>query len=423
MLSRPRASINVSKLLLAVSFTSALSSVAAAQAEDACRDVLSIGFTDVFNRSYSGSLESSIRNWSCLEESKSFWDSHSGGLSLGNKIVSLGATESGEGGGNVTIKDCNELNGYLKNETVEQIASAVLSPIAADAIRAWRDCMGGVSRASGNGVIARVESYSPVDGKFQIHLTWRNTYTDQKLPVIAGYSLDNADCENCKDELEHQSWRIFSSGRPFHDVVLRLTRKDNNKRTTFTMSTDQGPLHPSVWLPVFSPPVTGHCSRNCTSCVVQNHVYVCLECALKVSTILTGGSDHFDIPESQKGLLLSCYPLPRGKTFSITTQGKVWPDFTNNYGNHGGDIGGNVDWVIISHLAYDLGDANGTKRVTFAQSNIRSPTNLLTLSASGTVGDSAIVNAEILVQHLSMWPDSHGPLALDKDFVISLKVQ
>lgn len=394
--------------------------VAAGRAQDACSDVLNIGLRDTYNRAYSSSLIESLKDWASSQASKEFWQSNSAGFDLGiPDTLGLNATSTQNNGGSVHIKNEREFLENINAQNAEQLATVILSPIASDAISAWQSCIVERRRSSPNGVVATVEDYSPVDNRFKLLIQWRNTYANQRTPIIDDYTLDNADCTNADSKLG----RSWLSRQKVSDVELTCTRKVQTKRVTFSMNTDQGPLVPRVLMPIYTPPPTGHCSSSCDRCVIEDGTHVCKSCTIKVSSFLQQGVDYLDIPGRQPGMRFACYPLAKGNQYKLSAQGTIRANFTTNALDpgktyHVGDKISNglpVLWWV--QIGYKI-DGDDNFRPAYENTAAQGP--LTAHWADKELGAVSSVGGSIWVQQSQISPSVLGSVSLDRDFTVTI---
>jgi hypothetical protein len=393
--------------------------VTAGLAQDACSDVLNIGLRDTYNRAYSNSLVESLRDWASSEASKDFWQSHSDGLNLNvPDYLSLGISSTQNSGGTTHVKNEKEFTQSINSQNAEQLATVILSPIASDAIEAWKICTGERKRSSPNGVSATVESYSPDDNRFVLAIKWRNTFARQRDPLIDDYAIDNAVCPAALSKLG----KSYFSRQAVSDVDLECTRTDKTKRVTFSMNTDQGPLMPRAVLPIYTPPPTGHCSASCDRCIVEHGAYVCKSCTIKVSSLLQPGVDHIDVPVRQPGMRFACYPLAEGSRYKLSAQGTIRANFTTNaFDNRTYGVGEKISngkpilwWVQIGYKI----DGDENFRPAFEDTAAQGPLN--SHWSDKDLGAVTSVGGSIWAQQSQISPSVLGSVSLDKDFTVTI---
>jgi len=99
------------------------------KAQDACKDILSIGLRDAYDIAYSSNLDQSLRDWACSEHSQDYWDSHSGGVAIGYAGYSVAGNKADSDGGSIHVKDCREFTKNLSSSTAQRMAATVLDPL------------------------------------------------------------------------------------------------------------------------------------------------------------------------------------------------------------------------------------------------------------------------------------------------------
>lgn len=388
-------------------------------AQDACKDILSIGLRDSYEMSYSTALDDSLRDWACSDHFTDFENTHSSGFDIGYGGYQLGSTDSKSDKAVTSIRDCKEFAHHINNETAMKIATTVLSPITKDVIPAWQECM--KSAHSSNGVTASIESYSPVDDDFTISIRWHNIRSDQRVPLVNTYDIKNAVCLSAKTYLD----KTIFGRQEVRDINLNCHRESKSQRVKFSMITNQGPMEPDAVIPIYSPPPTGHCGTYCSSCSLVNNAYSCSSCKVKVAQLLEKSTDGVELAVGTDGIGFSCISLPRGQRYTVSAQGTLSNDNqtiirTTSYyvGDKTVDTGETVDWGMTAGFVFD-GDPNfhtvfELSKYTSRNYNQKGSDALAMVPSSGTISGFFRVTYNVMSARAPV------PLKVKRDFVISI---
>jgi hypothetical protein len=160
--------------------------------EDACSDVLRIGLRDSFSKVSAVTLKQFVKTWACTEEFREATTSHSAGFGIViPDLGPIGANYS-DAVSEWQKRHCQSGQLDIDFTDYEPLAASYLSPIATDAISAWRDCIA-TRHPSSNGFSARISDYNPQDQKFKLDVAYNKVLPSQGTPTVDGAAVfDNA---------------------------------------------------------------------------------------------------------------------------------------------------------------------------------------------------------------------------------------